>query len=397
MIYRTKIQMLALLLCVATATQAQSTEPTQKPRSKRAWEVGLGGSLVNWNRVSLTDFQVARSGGYTYTAKNHQAFGGLNLYVARELNPWLYADFQGTLGLPTRLPEVDQKKQTLMAMAGVGLQLRLTPLFKSKYVDPYLRVGVNYLHKDFNTVYEGKMPNDVTGLAHWNATDPWNPHRRQKDKDNFVPLSFGAGVNFWLSNSLGIGLQGEYLMPTDKQLPHFTMGTARLLWRVGGHDKVRRAVNYVEVDKPVEYIVERIVEKVVEKEPSTRERLYDIISNINFDFDKYSITADSEVLLDEAARILKEMGADNRFLITGHTDARGSDAYNMTLSRNRARMVVEALEKRGVPTTMLKSRGVGKRITSMPTTESDDVRRGDRKVTIERVTLKEYWDRLPKN
>ncbi|GAE21883.1 OmpA [Bacteroides pyogenes JCM 10003] len=87
---------------------------------------------------------------------------------------------------------------------------------------------------------------------------------------------------------------------------------------------------------------------------------------------------------------------DSRFLITGYTDARGTDAYNMQLSRNRAKAVVDGLVKRGVPADMLKWRGVGKRAVSVPASESVNVRLGDRKVTIERITKSEYWDKLPK-
>ena len=85
-----------------------------------------------------------------------------------------------------------------------------------------------------------------------------------------------------------------------------------------------------------------------------------------------------------------------RFLITGYTDARGSATYNIGLSRRRAAAVVEALEKRGVPSEMIKSRGVGKNISYAPVSESHIVREGDRKVTAEIVTKKEYWDFMPK-
>ena len=342
--------------------QAQDTM-SETNRSKRAWEVGIGGSLVNWHRASLTNFQ-ATPAGYTYTVNGNQAFGGVNLYVARELCSWLYADLQGTVGFPAKIAELDNNSQKIMLMGGLGLQFRFTPLIKSKYVEPYLRAGINYLHKDFQTVYEGKMPTDATGQAFWNATDPWNPNRRKSDSNGFIPVSLGAGVNFWLSNSLGLGLQGEYLLPIKKDLPHFAMATARVMWRIGGAAKQQQLVNYVRIEKPVETIVEKVVEKEVIK--TKTEKLYDVINNINFDFDSHAVTAESHTYLDEAARILKMLGSDYNFLVTGYTDARGSDNYNMNLSRRRAQTVVDELTKRGVSAAMLKSRGVGKRITAMP-------------------------------
>ncbi|GAK36751.1 OmpA protein [Bacteroides graminisolvens DSM 19988 = JCM 15093] len=37
--------------------------------------------------------------------------------------------------------------------------------------------------------------------------------------------------------SLGLGLQGEYLMPLQKDLPRFVQVSARVMWRIGGKSK----------------------------------------------------------------------------------------------------------------------------------------------------------------
>ena len=47
--------------------------------------------------------------------------------------------------------------------------------------------------------------------------------------------------------------------------------------------------------------------------------------------------------------------------ISGHTDSRGSDAFNQTLSEARAQAVVDYLVSRGVPTSRLKAVGFGPR------------------------------------
>ncbi len=134
--------------------------------------------------------------------------------------------------------------------------------------------------------------------------------------------------------------------------------------------------------------------KVVEIEKEC-DPLFLLLANVNFDFDKHDITAESGKLLDQAAEILKKM-PERRFLISGFTDAWGSAKYNEGLSARRAAAVVQALEERGVPTDMLKSRGVGKKATTLPTTATEKQREGDRKVTIELILNMEYWDVLPK-
>lgn len=367
---------------------------SEKSDSK-AWEFGLGGSLINWSRISLSGFQNVQD-NYLYNLKAKHLMGGANIYIARELNKWFYLDLQGTVGLAKNHHRLDNKdkKYHAMYMGGLGLQFRFTPLFKSQYVEPYLRAGINYLHKDFKSMYNGNFANDPTGEAHWESTDIWNPEGRSKDKNSFFPVSFGAGVNAWLSNSLGLGLQGEYLMPLQKNMPHFVQISARVMWRIGGKSKhPAPVVQYVEIEKPVERIVEKIVEKRVEVPVHDDSQIYALLDNIHFDFDKDVITAASETTLDKLAILLKK-NTDSRFLITGYTDSRGNDGYNMNLSTRRAKAVYEALIKRGVSSGMLKYRGVGKRASAVSSQEGNGVREGDRKVLLERVTNMEYWNAL---
>ncbi|NCC09326.1 MAG: OmpA family protein [Bacteroidia bacterium] len=392
---------LLLLFCISSEvwsqvnTRLEEESKVVSEKSSKAWEFGLGGSLINWNRMQISGFE-STPDAYHYTMKVNHLIGGVNLYVARELTPWFYVDLQGTVGLFKDNPDQSNRYKT-MTLVGPGLQLRLSPLFKSQYVEPYLRVGANLLHKNFNTVSTGTFVNDPTGEAAWKATDTWNTEGYNTDKKTSFPVALGAGVNAWLSNSLGLGIQGDYIMATQKNMANFTQIILRVIWRIGGKSKKSAPIReIVTIEKPVERIVERVVERVVEKEvPASREyRLCDMLNNVNFEFDKSTLTAESEILLDEAANILLQMTSD-RFLITGYTDACGSDTYNLGLSSRRAKAVVDALLKRGVPAEMLKSRGVGKRIAAMPASEKNSVRVGDRKVTIERILKLAYWDKLP--
>lgn len=393
------IVFLAALLPLPSVAQDGNTKeaiPAGQRKPKRAWEIGVGGALINWDRVSVTGFQ-STPDQYLYHLKVKHLLGGANLYVARELNPWFYLDLQGTAGFAGKEQGTtnSSNKNNYTLMGGLGLQLRLSPLFNSKYVEPYLRVGANVLHKNFLTTGTGVFYDDPTGKAGWIADDVWNERGYSHDKKTYFPMSLGAGVNAWLNNSLGLGLQAEYLTPFKKNLPRFAQITLRVMWRIGGHDKrPAPVVRYIEreVEKPVERIVEKIVEKEVVV--PTEAQLCDMFNNVNFEFDKDVLTSESIEILEQVAQILKNR-TDARFLITGYTDARGSDAYNLDLSRRRAKVVVDELVKNGVPAGMLKWCGVGKRIARMPANESDEARMGDRKTTIERVLRMEYWDKLP--
>jgi outer membrane protein OmpA-like peptidoglycan-associated protein len=84
--------------------------------------------------------------------------------------------------------------------------------------------------------------------------------------------------------------------------------------------------------------------------------------NINFEFDSAVLTHDARVQVEEIAAALQDASLQTyRFEVAGHADARGSDAYNLALSRARAEAVVRELERLGVDGERLHSSGWGKR------------------------------------
>lgn len=90
----------------------------------------------------------------------------------------------------------------------------------------------------------------------------------------------------------------------------------------------------------------------------TRERI-DVKGTIYFDTNKASIKPESFPLLNEVAETLKDHEEIKRVRIEGHTDARGSAAYNKTLSEKRAASVRTYLVERGVFSRRLTSVGMG--------------------------------------
>ncbi|MCC5937825.1 MAG: OmpA family protein [Lunatimonas sp.] len=68
---------------------------------------------------------------------------------------------------------------------------------------------------------------------------------------------------------------------------------------------------------------------------------------IYFDFDRADLSAADKQSLERVVLMLRHM-VGRRLQITGHTDSRGSDAYNQSLSEKRAVVVKSYLEKRGV-------------------------------------------------
>jgi outer membrane protein OmpA-like peptidoglycan-associated protein len=85
-----------------------------------------------------------------------------------------------------------------------------------------------------------------------------------------------------------------------------------------------------------------------------RARLYGIL----FDYDSAVIRKESEPVLNEVLELLRhEPGW--KLMIEGHTDATGSDAHNLTLSKQRAEAVKAFLVAGGVTSDRLKTEGFG--------------------------------------
>ena len=372
---------LFLLLSVLSANAQEPT--TEEKKEKKAWELGIGGTVFQFSRVGFSDFNQLDDGYAFDLTLNHAVWGG-GIYAARELNKHFYLDFQGNVGMTNKSLN---GKHKFLVMAGAGLQWRLGEYFKSSYVDPYLRAGINYMYKDFQIIYDGSE-----GLApdemQWILSNYRNKEGR--DRKHMMPISLGAGVNFWLNDRFGIGLQADYLVMPYKNVANSLQGSTRFIWRIGGKSK-KPAPTIQYVVKVIEKVVEKVVEVPVEK--VVTQTINELFDQIYFDFDSYEVTAASAPALDKIAKVFKE-DTSCRYLITGQTDARGSYAYNRRLSEARAKAVVDELVKRGCPEEMMKWRGTGK-VTSIVSSESgDNARRGDRKVTVKRISNMDYWNEI---
>jgi outer membrane protein OmpA-like peptidoglycan-associated protein len=58
--------------------------------------------------------------------------------------------------------------------------------------------------------------------------------------------------------------------------------------------------------------------------------------NIEFEFNSAQLTALGRSDLDEAGETMERFFPDNRFVLAGHTDSKGPEQYNLTLSIERA-------------------------------------------------------------
>lgn len=89
-----------------------------------------------------------------------------------------------------------------------------------------------------------------------------------------------------------------------------------------------------------------------------------------FEYDKATLHPRAEKQLHIVANLLKA-NSSRKLHITGHTDAKGTDDYNVRLSRDRAKMVKEQLGALGVPLEQVITEGLGKAAPISPNQKAD--------------------------
>ncbi|ARK13556.2 OmpA family protein [Fibrella sp. ES10-3-2-2] len=82
------------------------------------------------------------------------------------------------------------------------------------------------------------------------------------------------------------------------------------------------------------------------------------LENIYYDLNKYNIRPDAAEELDKLVTILKD-NPTIKIELGSHTDARSPDAYNMTLSQNRAKAAVDYIVSKGIEPERITAKGYG--------------------------------------
>ncbi len=139
-----------------------------------------------------------------------------------------------------------------------------------------------------------------------------------KQKGAVIGAAGGAILGAILGNNVGKGGNGEM----GAVIGGVVGGTAGVL--IGAR-----------MDKQAQKIEEEIPGATVERVDDGIVVTFDENSGVHFETNKHDLTPDSKQTLDKLAAVLTEY-PDTNVLVVGHTDSQGSEAYNMTLSKNRA-------------------------------------------------------------
>jgi peptidoglycan-associated lipoprotein len=100
--------------------------------------------------------------------------------------------------------------------------------------------------------------------------------------------------------------------------------------------------------------------------PAERARLNEILARLNdalFDYDKATIREDASTVLKADVGVIRDILANypnQKLLIEGNADERGSEEYNLALGDRRARAAQEFLVSMGIPAAQLSLVSYGK-------------------------------------
>ena len=120
-----------------------------------------------------------------------------------------------------------------------------------------------------------------------------------------------------------------------------------------------------QMDKQAEEIAKTVPDAKVERVGEGI--VVEFNSSILFGFDKSGLSNDAKLNLDKLVTVLDNY-ADTNIEIQGHTDSKGSEAYNQDLSVQRTRKVSYYLTDKGINSDRLTVKGFGE---TLPKYEND--------------------------
>ena len=193
-------------------------------------------------------------------------------------------------------------------------------------------------------------PYVLFGANQYDFQDSSNLALDHDDRSTQLMVGVGMGTRF----SHGLEFRAEVRGMAGHDEDGEDMGVQFSLNKVFGSKSVAPAPVVVPVAAPAASIV-------TEAEPEVKQdvRTITVRLNIEFEFNKDTVLAIYGDQLDAIAAAMKAHD-DIDLVLEGHTDSRGADQYNMSLSDRRALAVkAKLVEDYGIPTARISAVGYG--------------------------------------
>lgn len=286
------------------------------------WRINLkekAGSLENLGEFINTpgneQFPYMRGDSLLYFASDgHAGMGGLDLFRAQQTasGGWSVEN----MGWPMNSPSDD---------FGITFaQGSESGFFSSNRGDA----------RGYDHIYAFELPNLEIWISGWVL-----------DKDE-EPVS-GALIRIVGndgSNQKAVGKDdGSFRFPLQRGVSYTMLASAK------GYLNARQEFTSDTAEVDAEYGVDFILASITKPV---------VIENVFYDFDKATLRPETEVALDEMAKMLIE-NPNVTIEMGSHTDRKGREEYNMALSQRRAQAVVDYLVAAGIDSARLRPQGYG--------------------------------------
>jgi peptidoglycan-associated lipoprotein len=228
-----------------------------------------------------------------------------------------------------------------------------------------MKAPLNSMADDFGITFAGRREsgffssnrNDGRGADHlysfdlpgiYVAVEGWVLNREEQEIDSATVRIVGKdGVN----QRLFVRADGTYSMEVIPGTDYVMMASAP------GHLNQKQTLSVPNQEKSETYYVDFYL-------PSISRPV--LIEDIFYDFNKATLRPESKTALDQLVALLN----DNPHVtieLAAHTDRKGSDSYNESLSQRRAQSVVDYLIAHDIAPDRLQAKGYGKSIPTAVT------------------------------
>ena len=214
-----------------------------------------------------------------------------------------------------QLPSFDANRDQNWSQYGISFDFRRHFVSEGRDWNPYLLAGVGYqqAEEEFNA-----FPN------------PNSPGRREEGN---LAAKLGVGIQTTLEKRVGVRAELAYRADFDSN----SVAAPDESW----FGDVLASIGVVIPLGPAPVAAVAPPPPAPAPTPAPPQAPAPItidLNGVNFDFDKSTLRPDAVAILAEATEILKRY-PDLRVEVAGHTDSKGTDAYNQKLSERRATAV----------------------------------------------------------
>jgi len=230
---------------------------------------------------------------------------------------------------------------------------------------PYRNNEINiFLQKNIlviGTVSLSGNVKDNQNLSVTNVTITVKKSLQKKQNPGTTILSDSGAYNITLNKGLNYSIEykAKGYLPHTEKLTVAKKTEKTIIQNNVILEKIKVASEVVSIDNGKNSKKSKKSATTKNKEAETTEGgLKTELSNILFDFNKSTFSADYTLKTDALVKFMKE-NPELQIEIIGHTDNKGSEDFNLKLSERRAKTVLKAITKKGISKKRLSARGVG--------------------------------------